>query len=134
MDLNYWRRYLSWIRTPRVLLNLSLLAGTYALYLLNEHVWKELTNNAFLHGHFNDALAMWIFLPYINLLLSFYPYRVISITSIPACLGLALLSGLGWEYLTPLFLTRSVSDPIDVVMYLISGMTYALFVKKVTVS
>ncbi|TCP58981.1 hypothetical protein EV586_101180 [Tumebacillus sp. BK434] len=134
MGLNYRRRYRTWIRTPLVLLNAAILAGTFTLYLINEHVLKSLTNNAFLHGHFNDALAMWIYLPYLNVLLSLYPYRVLSITSYPACFGVALVAGLGWEYLTPLFLTNSVSDPVDLLMYLISGLAYAFFMKRVTVS
>ena len=37
------------------------------------------------------------------------------------CLALALVCGLFWEYITPLYLPRSVSDPWDIVAVLLGG-------------
>lgn len=37
------------------------------------------------------------------------------------CLALALLCGLFWEYVTPLYLPRSVSDPRDILAVLLGG-------------
>lgn len=38
------------------------------------------------------------------------------------CLALALACGLFWEYVTPLYLPRSVSDPWDILAVLLGGM------------
>lgn len=38
------------------------------------------------------------------------------------CLALALVCGLFWEYITPLYLPRSVSDPWDILAALLGGM------------
>ena len=38
------------------------------------------------------------------------------------CLALALVCGLFWEYITPLYLPRSVSDPWDILAVLLGGM------------
>ena len=38
------------------------------------------------------------------------------------CLTLALVCGLFWEYITPLYLPRSVSDPWDILAVLLGGM------------
>ena len=37
------------------------------------------------------------------------------------CLALALACGLFWEYITPLYLPRSVSDPWDILAVLLGG-------------
>ena len=37
------------------------------------------------------------------------------------CLALALTCGLFWEYITPLYLPRSVSDPWDILAVLLGG-------------
>ena len=37
------------------------------------------------------------------------------------CLALALVCGLFWEYITPLYLPRSVSDPWDILVVLLGG-------------
>ena len=37
------------------------------------------------------------------------------------CLALALVCGLFWEYITPLYLPRSVSDPWDILAVLLGG-------------
>ncbi|ASS76012.1 hypothetical protein CIG75_14260 [Tumebacillus algifaecis] len=131
MGSHHRRRYCSWFRNHFLLLNVALPTFAFALFLLNENVFKKLTSNLFIHGYFNDALSMWLYLPYINLLLSLYPHRQLRITSLPACITVTLISGLGWEYLTPLYRTGSVSDPLDLVMYTIGGITYSLFAQRI---
>ena len=37
------------------------------------------------------------------------------------CLALALVCGLFWEYITPLYLPQSVSDPWDILAVLLGG-------------
>ena len=79
----------------------------------------------FFSGHGADVLAgAWI-LCFLNLVLVWSGRR-------PVCrLTWAMLFVLGcgifWEYITPLYLSRAVSDPADVAAYLVGGCVYLLF-------
>jgi hypothetical protein len=130
VDHSWWDRIR--LRHSFALLNIAILSISFGLYLLNEHVLKGLTSNAFIWGHFNDLLAIFLFLPYCNLLLSLYPYQRIRISTLPTCVMVAAASGLGWEYGAPLFLENSVSDPVDLLMYVISGVLYGLLISTIT--
>ena len=79
----------------------------------------------FFSGHGADVLAgAWI-LCFFNLILVWSGRRPIR------RMGWAVLFVLGcgifWEYITPLYLSRTVSDPLDVAAYLVGGCVYLLF-------
>lgn len=128
VDHRWWDRIR--LRDSFDLLNISSIAISFAIYLLNEHLLKQVTSNPFIGGHLNDFLAIWIFIPYCNVLLSFHPYKKIRIATLPACVMVSVIAGLGWECLTPLYLENSVSDPVDFLMYLLAGVLYAVLIKR----
>ena len=74
-----------------------------------------------------DVLAgMWI-LCFLNLLLVWSGRKPIRRT-VPAVL-FVLGCGMFWEYITPLYLNRAVSDYLDVAAYLVGGGVYLLMEK-----
>lgn len=104
------------------------------LFVLNEHIVKPCIWSAspdadftFIElvqvGYFNDFLGGLAFLAYTNLLIDLVRsrYRIqrlfIAISYIAAC-------GLFWEYVAPLFVPNSVSDPWDVLAYCLGGAAY----------
>lgn len=91
------------------------------LYLLNRHLLIPHTHG-FLHrllsGYFADFLAggMMVIILFTALHLAHRkPPKPLS------CLALALVCGLFWEYVTPLYLPRAVSDPRDILAVLLGG-------------
>ena len=79
----------------------------------------------FVSGYGADVLAgAWI-LCFLNLVLVWSGRRPIR------RMGWAVLFVLGcgifWEYITPLYLSRTVSDPLDMAAYLAGGCVYLLF-------
>lgn len=98
------------------------------LYLLNNCIFKQLDFidiklKWFLVCYFNDLICPFGFLSYLNFLFKFLNYRIKSIWEILLwCLG----SGLIWEYLAPFIKSSAVSDPYDLLCYLIGGVGYYL--------
>ena len=98
-------------------------AGTImGLYILNRFVLLPRAHgllHRLLSGYFADFLAggMMVILLFAVLHLAHRkPPRLWH------CLALALACGLFWEYITPLYLPRSVSDPWDILAVLLGGM------------
>lgn len=82
--------------------------------------------NAFLDGYFNDILAGCLILAIVNLMLSFG--RLKPLKSLLPCLALNLACGLVWEFVTPLYLSGSVSDLWDIAAYMIGGLIWCIIV------
>ena len=84
----------------------------------------------FLSGYGADVLAgAWI-LCFLNLLLAWSGRRPIRrmVWAVLFVLG----CGIFWEYITPLYLSRTVSDPVDVAAYLVGGCVYMLIERRVS--
>ena len=96
-------------------------AGLMGLYLFNRFALIPRTSgllHRLLSGYFADFLAggMMIVLLFAALHLAHRkPPRPWH------CLALALVCGLFWEYITPLYLPQSVSDPWDILAVLLGG-------------
>jgi len=100
----------------------GLIAGAImGLYALNRFVLLPRAHgllHRLLSGYFADFLAggMMVLLLFAAFHLAYRkPPRLL------ACLALALTCGLFWEYITPLYLPRSVSDPWDILAVLLGG-------------
>ena len=92
-----------------------------SLYLLNRFLLIPHTHgllHRLLSGYFADFLAgaMMVLLLFAACRLANKPRPTPLL-----CLGLALACGLFWEYVTPLYLPRSVSDPWDILAVLLGG-------------
>ncbi len=74
-------------------------------------------------GYFNDTFGCVCFLLLISLALTFCVRRRLGFNLIHVEL-LTLLCGLFWEYVTPLYRPATVSDPFDLVAYLLGGIIF----------
>lgn len=94
-----------------------------ALYVLNRLALVPNTSGALhtlLAWHFADFLAGGVMLCVLNVLL-----RTAGLPAAERPLPVSaflLACGLFWEYVTPLYLPRSVSDPLDILAVWLGGM------------
>lgn len=117
-----------------VLLSLS---GLYALnrFLLipqlerfAEQIQIAEALHRFFAGYGADILAgAWI-LCFLNMLLAWSGRGTIR-RMMPAFL-FVFGCGIFWEYITPLYLSRAVSDPLDIAAYLLGGCIYMVIEKQ----
>ena len=100
------------------------------LYVLNNNVFKQNTKGAlreFFICYFNDFMASMFLLAYSNILLGTEDKRLGSIKYIlPFC----LCAGCIWEFLAPIIKRGSVTDPCDIIAYLLGGSMYWIIEKK----
>lgn len=79
-----------------------------------------------------DVLAgAWI-LCFLNLVLVWSGRKPVH--SIAPAMLFVLGCGIFWEYVTPLYLSRSVGDPVDIAAYLAGGCAYLIYEKYRRVS
>ena len=113
-------------REPNDLILMSVIA---LLYSLNNCFLKKAFSGIpgeFFKCYFNDLMAPCFLLAYSNMLLSLKGKRINKIMFIlPFC----LCAGLIWEYFTPLIKKSSVTDPFDILAYLIGGSIYFVLEK-----
>lgn len=100
------------------------------LYTFNKLYLKTQTENILIQNHLNDVLAGILLLCYINALSIISNQPKLIVTRLRTIALLTLASGLFWEYITPLYLSKSVSDPLDVIAYMVGGVLYWILTKK----
>ena len=108
--------------------NALIIVSSLLLYIGNQHIkewmlwprWIKLV----LTCYFNDILAGVLIISYTNFILSFYNGGSKEIRSIKYIELLVLVCGLFWEYISPIFRTDQVTDPIDILAYLAGGIIY----------
>ena len=83
-----------------------------------------------LRCHFNDYLGGISFAAYLNFVLSLSNWTTFQLTKIRHFLVAALVCGVVWEVITPLFMHSSVGDVWDVVAYILGMLTYWFFGRK----
>lgn len=106
------------------------MAAVAVLYAVNRLLLLPVTSGGlrrFLSWYFADLLAGALILMLLNALLALAGRRPVR-RMLPAAAFL-LGCGLFWEYVTPLYLSRSVSDPWDLAAYLAGGLGW-LFLEK----
>ena len=98
---------------------LSVAAMILGLYTLNRFWWIP-HSSGLLHRVLSCWFADWLAGGMMTILL--FAALHLSCRKPPRplpCLALALLCGLFWEYITPLYLPRSVHDPLDIAAVLL---------------
>ncbi len=115
------------------LIQLNVLVGSYTflLYILNRFFFKRLYEWGFLHNYLNDVLAGILILSIANVIAVIGKQGRLMITSFVEILFFTFLCGLFWEYVTPLYLSYSVSDYLDVVSYMFGGLLYWIIFKLI---
>lgn len=81
------------------------------------------TLHFFMKCYFNDILGTAGFLLLISIALTFQIKRPIQINILHVVL-FTLLCGTFWEYITPLYRSETVSDPLDIIAYLIGALIF----------
>lgn len=116
------------MRVDRALvIDAAVLGAALVLFCLNNQVIKEALAGTFagdfFKNYFNDVLGGIAFLAYTNIVVGLVrpTLRLRRLASIAAYL---FLCGLFWEYAAPLFVAGSVSDPWDIVCYVVGGVGY----------
>jgi len=112
------------------MINPLLILITALLYSLNNGFIKNATHGwfgAFFSCYFNDLICPLFLLSYSNLLLVSINREI---TSLRATLLLCFASGIVWEYLAPYFKSNAVSDPNDILCYLLGSYIYWLILRR----
>jgi hypothetical protein len=109
--------------------NLMIFSVSISMYVLNTLIFSKITSfrlNYFFNCYFNDLLAPILLLSYINLLLSILKEKIYSLKYL---ILIILLCSIVWEYLIIYFKPNSVSDPLDVLFYLLGTLIYWFLAK-----
>ncbi len=99
------------------------------LYLINKIFLSDLNLpflRYFLRCYCNDLICPLVFLPIVNIILAFGKYKVCRFVHL---LSVGFTAGLFWEYVVPLFVEDSVSDPIDLCCYVLGTIFYWIALK-----
>ena len=103
--------------------------GALILYILNKFYLRDLLNWSFGKYYLNDVLAGILIVGIVNILSIYGNQRRLLLIKLPRILIFTFLCGMFWEYVTPLYIHYSVSDPIDVVAYMFGGFCYWIMVR-----
>jgi hypothetical protein len=100
------------------------------LHVLNLLIFSNISNST-LHYlfscYFDDLLAPLLLFSYINILLSFYNKKIYSLKYL---ITFILLVSIVWEYLIGFIKPNSVSDPLDILAYILGTLIYWMIHKK----
>ncbi len=112
--------------SPRVVLYVSAgaLLGGAILYRWNQVELKSWLDWAFVHCYMNDCLAGVTLVSYANLLCLGARREDLCLTTPSRIAILMLCVGLFWEFVTPLYRTDSIRDPLDLLAYVAGGIIY----------
>ena len=106
-------------------------AVTFGMYLINRRVRTMVGGGAvgyFLRCYFNDIAGSVTFMSLVNIVLLFLGFR--GITRLLHTEMLMLGAGLFWEYGAPLLRSDTVSDPVDILAYMLGGYIYWFILQK----
>ena len=104
------------------------MAALAAAYALNRFCLVPLTGSRLLAWHGADFLAGALMLCFLNALLELSGRR--PLRRFWPVTAFLLGCGLFWEYITPLYLARSVSDPRDILAVWLGGMLMLLIQRR----
>lgn len=111
--------------------NIPAAAVSFGAYLINRAFRNGVGEGAlkyFLCCYFNDIVGSVTFMSLTNIILLLLGFR--GINKLLYIEALLLGAGIFWEYAAPLFRSDTVSDPFDILAYLLGGMIYRLAVVR----
>lgn len=100
------------------------------LFELNTMIFSSVSFyqvNYFFLSYFNDLLAPILLFSYINLILSLIKQQIYSLKYL---IIIILLCSLVWEYLAIFLKPTSISDPIDILFYILGTLIYWIIYKN----
>lgn len=112
-------------------INISILILFVFLFLLNTIILKNI-NIIFFNNHFNDFLAPFIFLSYVNIII----YMIIKkeINKLKYLILLIIFCSFMWEYIAIFLKPDSVFDIIDILCYILGTLIYWSIIKLSSLS
>jgi hypothetical protein len=123
MDNNYSPRNRPWSCSYFTVLNSCIVTIIVTTYFCSRMVSLPSKLPSFLGGHFHDLLATPLFLASSNIWIYLCGRPALAIVSLRSILGLSLLAGWFWEFITPYY-RHSITDVRDLVAYVIGGLLY----------
>ena len=109
-------------------LDALVLAACFALFLLVAYALKPLgipgALGGLVNGHLIDIVGGCAFCAYVNLLFDLV-HPATRLRRWWQCVVLIVSCGLFWEYVAPVLVRPSVSDPLDLVSYVVGALAYA---------
>lgn len=108
--------------------NIILILITLVIYAINQNVKMGIANDAirwFMTCYFNDMIGGITFTAYCCIFVELYKGSIIKLHQIEVIL---FLSGVFWEYITPLY-RNTISDPWDIAAYMFGGLLYWVIIK-----
>ena len=121
---NSWRNNISSSYTL-FLLNIKIFIICVIIFGINKIIPM---NNVFRSNYLNDLLAMPLLLSYSNCIYILNK-KTFKITSI---ITLFIVCSIMWEFITPIFLSKSTKDYLDILQYFIGTIIYILITKTKT--
>lgn len=94
------------------------------LYCINQYIKTRINFEPlkwFLSCYFNDIIGSITFMSYCGIVLEIFHRKMLKLHQI---ILLMFCCGLFWEYITPLFRSNTISDPFDIVAYILGGTIY----------
>lgn len=110
-------------------INLILIVIVLFLYTLNNLFLKKYTQGIiqlFLRCYFNDLICPLFFISYSNLMLISVNKEIKELKHI---MLFGFSSGMIWEFVSPIINSRSVTDKLDLLFYIIGAFLYWCSVK-----
>jgi len=104
--------------------NISIFITCVILHFMNVLVFLKINNSSlhyFFSCYFDDLLAPILLLSYVNLLLSIYNKKLYTLRYL---ILFILLVSIVWEYLVVYIKPNSVSDPFDILCYVLGTIIY----------
>jgi len=110
------------------MINIAIFFASISLYILNQLILKHLniiylTN--FFNFYFNDVLAQILMLSYSNFLMGKINKPILKLRYI---ILVVLACGIIWEFVAPLYKSRSTLDLFDFLAYLAGGLIYYIII------
>ena len=112
--------------------NLQMMVLSLAIYIINIKLTGKINIPwvCFLCGSYlNDFVGGVFYIAILNTIFYYFMNKN-SITSLIYIEIVLLICGIVWEYITPLFRKNTVSDIVDIFVYMFSGVTYWLCISK----
>lgn len=103
--------------------------AAFLVYLLNKIFLRDFLNWSFGNNYLNDVLAGILIVGVVNVLSIIGNQKRLLLINLPRILIFTFLCGVFWEYVTPLYLRYSISDPYDIVAYMFGGVSYWIVIR-----
>jgi len=123
------QEYVRRLGAPHIVDNLTAIIFVIIVYTANYFVLKNHTSGwvwLFSVCYLNGILAPVFLLSYSNIIFGFVSRRL----SIGGILWITMLSALVWEFIAPLYNSKSVTDWFDVLAYVVGGLIYIVLIDR----